>query len=244
MSSTTFSSSETRLASLNSQIQPRKSTCHPPPPPLPLITVMFNSAPPSSDTFLNAGLEQYRGNSSSSSSLSASAITDAMYGYNYHHMLEVFEVIRSNPETFRHGHLEEWDREKSRAMSFEMMRKYSAAIPFDYSQYKYDPHIATLLGLGIYQFLPSLCIKYGVHFYLYTKTLINLGTAKHQRYIDAACSLADIGSFSLTELGHGSNVKSILTTATYDAHTNQFIIHTPNDLAIKWWIGATAELAN
>lgn len=35
-----------------------------------------------------------------------------------------------------------------------------------------------------------------------------------------------------------------MTTATYDEATNEFVINTPNELALKWWIGASAELAN
>ena len=53
-----------------------------------------------------------------------------------------------------------------------------------------------------------------------------------------------MGCFALTELGHGSNVRDIMTTAHYDSDRHEFIINTPNDQAMKFWIGAAAQLAN
>ncbi|POO02831.1 Acyl-CoA oxidase [Trema orientale] len=44
----------------------------------------------------------------------------------------------------------------------------------------------------------------------------------------------------MTELHHGSNVQGLQTTATFDPITDEFIINTPNDGAIKWWIGNAA----
>jgi hypothetical protein len=38
----------------------------------------------------------------------------------------------------------------------------------------------------------------------------------------------------------GSNVQALQTTATFDPVTDEFIINTPNDGAIKWWIGNAA----
>ena len=96
----------------------------------------------------------------------------------------------------------------------------------------------------MYQWNPAHSIKHGVAFYLFAKTVMNLGTEKHEKLIERALKFDDIGCFALTELGHGSNAKGIQTTATYDSATNEFIIHTPNDMALKWWIGASAELAN
>lgn len=48
----------------------------------------------------------------------------------------------------------------------------------------------------------------------------------------------------MTELGHGSNVRSLLTTATYDAATQEFVINTPSDMAAKVWIGNAASTHN
>jgi acyl-CoA oxidase len=38
------------------------------------------------------------------------------------------------------------------------------------------------------------------------QTIKNLGTAKHRKYLERAARLEDLGSFSMTELSHGSNV--------------------------------------
>jgi alkylation response protein AidB-like acyl-CoA dehydrogenase len=46
-----------------------------------------------------------------------------------------------------------------------------------------------------------------------------------------------LGSYAQTEIGHGSDVSSLMTTATLDTNTDEFIIHTPNMMATKWWPG-------
>lgn len=50
-----------------------------------------------------------------------------------------------------------------------------------------------------------------------------------------------IGCFAMTELGHGSNVSGLETTATFDEASDQFVIHTPTLTATKWWIGGAAH---
>jgi acyl-CoA oxidase len=47
----------------------------------------------------------------------------------------------------------------------------------------------------------------------------------------------------MTELGHGSNVAALETTATLDTTTDEFIINTPTTTATKWFIGGAAESA-
>lgn len=42
---------------------------------------------------------------------------------------------------------------------------------------------------------------------------------------------------------HGSNVAGLETTATFDEQTDEFVIHTPNLGATKWWIGGAAQSA-
>lgn len=56
-------------------------------------------------------------------------------------------------------------------------------------------------------------------------------------------NLEMIGCYAQTEMGHGSNVAGIETTATFDKTTDEFVIHTPSIRAIKFWPGALGVLA-
>lgn len=45
------------------------------------------------------------------------------------------------------------------------------------------------------------------------------------------------GCYAQTELGHGSNIAGIETTATFDRENDQFVLNTPTISATKFWPG-------
>ena len=83
----------------------------------------------------------------------------------------------------------------------------------------------------------SVATKMTVQFNLFGGTVLKLGTAHHHEgLLDAIDSLDSIGCFGLTELGYGNNAVEMKTTATYDTETDEFVIHTPDPTARKYWI--------
>jgi acyl-CoA oxidase len=88
---------------------------------------------------------------------------------------------------------------------------------------------------------PSLQIKSGVQWGLFGAAVMHLGTEDHHRkYLPAIMSLEVPGAFAMTETGHGSDVASIATTATYDPETQEFVIDTPFRGAWKDYLGNAA----
>nr|WP_244972615.1 acyl-CoA dehydrogenase [Microbacterium fandaimingii] len=89
---------------------------------------------------------------------------------------------------------------------------------------------------------PSLQIKSGVQWGLFGSAVLHLGTQKHHdRFLPDIMTLDVPGAFAMTEIGHGSDVASIGTTATYDESTQEFVIHTPFKGAWKEFLGNAAR---
>lgn len=98
----------------------------------------------------------------------------------------------------------------------------------------YDPHWAT---------------RNGVHFGLFCSALQSQGSEEQvAEWLPQAYALTVYGCFGMTELGHGSFVRGIETTATFIPGTGadgegEWEIHSPTVTSTKWWIGAAGETA-
>ena len=90
----------------------------------------------------------------------------------------------------------------------------------------------------------SLMVKAGVLWGLFGGAVENLGTERHhEAYVRPLITLDLLGCFAMTETGHGSDVQSLETTATYDPNTEEFVIHSPTASSRKDYIGGAAESA-
>jgi len=90
----------------------------------------------------------------------------------------------------------------------------------------------------------SLMVKAGVQWGLFGGAVENLGTERHhQAYVRRIIDLDLVGCFAMTETGHGSDVQSLQTTATFDPSTEEFVIDSPKPSSRKDYIGGAAETA-
>ncbi|RGP71357.1 acyl- oxidase [Fusarium longipes] len=86
---------------------------------------------------------------------------------------------------------------------------------------------------------------YGLHATMFLKTLEEQGTpAQHKLFLEKARNYEIIGCYAQTELGHGSNVRGLETTATWNPEDKTFTLHSPHLTASKWWIGSLGKAAN
>ncbi|XP_018428522.1 PREDICTED: acyl-coenzyme A oxidase-like protein [Nanorana parkeri] len=81
-------------------------------------------------------------------------------------------------------------------------------------------------------------VKCGVNCWLFGGAVINLGSPEHiPKWFIPLKNQESTGMFAMTERGHGSNVRGILTQAVFDPVSQEFIINTPCENASKMYIG-------
>lgn len=84
-----------------------------------------------------------------------------------------------------------------------------------------------------------------LHYSMFYQTVQVLGTEEQKKkWIPKIQQMQIIGAYAQTELGHGSDVSSLMTTATLDMKTDEFVLHTPSIKAAKFWPGVLGRFAN
>ncbi|MCO5608777.1 hypothetical protein L7F22_062993 [Adiantum nelumboides] len=83
-----------------------------------------------------------------------------------------------------------------------------------------------------------------LHSNMFVSALEGQTTKEQQEYwLPLARSMRIIGCYAQTELGHGSNVKGIETTATYNPVKEEFVLESPTITSTKWWPGGLGKAA-
>ncbi len=103
---------------------------------------------------------------------------------------------------------------------------------------KNQPAASSAIFEGLAMGNLSLLIKFGVQFGLFGGAILQLGSKyHHDTYLQPTGALDLAGCFAMTETGHGSNVKDLETTATYNHEKGTLTIHSPSYKAGKEYIG-------
>ncbi|RHY66017.1 hypothetical protein DYB38_001624, partial [Aphanomyces astaci] len=84
-----------------------------------------------------------------------------------------------------------------------------------------------------------------LHHAMFTKNIASIFTPEQQAAWGTSIdSFQWLGCYAQTELGHGSNLRSLETTATFVPELDMFELHSPTLTSIKYWPGALASTAN
>ncbi|KAM5149054.1 peroxisomal acyl-coenzyme A oxidase 2 isoform 1-T2 [Mantella aurantiaca] len=85
----------------------------------------------------------------------------------------------------------------------------------------------------------ALSKEYGLNIHtVFIRSLTALGSEEQiAKWLPLANSYQILGTYAQTELGHGTYLRGLETTATFDRKTQEFIVNTPNITATKWWPG-------
>ncbi|XP_071360739.1 peroxisomal acyl-coenzyme A oxidase 1 isoform X1 [Trachinotus anak] len=85
----------------------------------------------------------------------------------------------------------------------------------------------------------------GLHFVMFTPTLYSQCDHQQSRkWLPLADSFQVVGTYAQTELGHGTHLRGLETTATYDPATQEFVLNSPTVSSIKWWPGGLGKTSN
>ncbi|XP_044201793.1 peroxisomal acyl-coenzyme A oxidase 1 isoform X2 [Thunnus albacares] len=85
----------------------------------------------------------------------------------------------------------------------------------------------------------------GLHFVMFLPTLYSqCDPQQSKKWLPLAESFQAVGTYAQTEMGHGTHLRGLETTATYDPATQEFVMNSPTVSSIKWWPGGLGKTSN
>ncbi|CAH0724579.1 unnamed protein product, partial [Brenthis ino] len=82
-----------------------------------------------------------------------------------------------------------------------------------------------------------------IHFVLFLPNIVSQGTTE-QKAEWTKQGFKILGTYAQTELGHGTFVRGLETTATFDVDTDEFIVNSPTITSYKFWPGGLGHTVN
>ncbi|XP_072176092.1 peroxisomal acyl-coenzyme A oxidase 1-like [Diadema setosum] len=87
-------------------------------------------------------------------------------------------------------------------------------------------------------------VPLGLHATMFSHAIYSqMSEEQHEKWLEAAFSYTLIGTYAQTEIGHGTFLRGLETTATYDPTTQEFELHSPTLTSMKWWPGNLGKTA-
>uniref|UniRef100_A0A0K0EQU0 Acyl-coenzyme A oxidase n=1 Tax=Strongyloides stercoralis TaxID=6248 RepID=A0A0K0EQU0_STRER len=84
-----------------------------------------------------------------------------------------------------------------------------------------------------------------LHFFVFLPNILNSMSQEQQEYwLNLVMEKKIIGTYAQTEMGHGTNLRKLETTAIYDKESDSFIINSPTITSTKWWPGNLGKTCN
>ncbi|KPJ09433.1 putative peroxisomal acyl-coenzyme A oxidase 1 [Papilio machaon] len=154
-------------------------------------------------------------------------------------MLSKREVFDGVPEEYL-SHKERYENAiRNSVVAFSLVRKMQEEGKTSINNYR--DVVGGLLGSSVLRDGSPL----GLHYIMFMPAILNQANEEQQeKWLPRAWNCSIIGSYAQTELGHGTFIRGLETTATYDAATKQFVLHSPTLTAYKWWPGGLGQTAN
>ncbi|CAI2361192.1 unnamed protein product [Moneuplotes crassus] len=150
----------------------------------------------------------------------------------YDEMNKIYGLIKNNPN-IRHKSTErDLDRHDKMAEIYRRVPEIRKMVEEN------NIKRPDFLNYSAYGVSYNSAYAFNVHHGMFTAIINILGSKEQvEKYYEKACSEEIIGCYAQTEVGHGSDVQGLMTTATFDRENQEFILHSPNVKSYKFWPG-------
>ncbi|KAG7310802.1 hypothetical protein JYU34_003629 [Plutella xylostella] len=151
------------------------------------------------------------------------------------------ELFDSIPEEYL-SHKEKYENAiRKTVLYYRLMQKYQnykeGSTILDETRANYR----NLVSFAVFKDYPPLMLHNG----MFIPAIAGQGTPEQQKHwLKRAKNMEILGTYAQTELGHGTFIRGLETTAEYDPSTEEFVLHSPTLTSYKWWPGGLAHTVN